>query len=206
MDPTVEQLRNYYEVEAAGRLRPVHGDRRRRVRETFVELVTEEGRRSIVDVGAGPAVDGSAFVDAGLTYVGVDLAVGNAVIAAERGLGLVPASLFELPFRTATFDCGWSMSTLQHVPDARFHEAMREIVRVLRPGAPLGLGLWGGHERVLESTGASSGLTLPRHFTLRSHERTTAMLSEHGTVERFDTFPDGDSDWEYQVVVLRTPI
>ena len=205
MDPTVEQLRRYYEAEAAGRLRPEHGDRRRAVREAFLELVTQEGCRSIVDVGAGPAVEGSAFVDAGLAYVGVDLAVGNALIAVERGLTLIPASLFELPFPAAAFDCGWSMSTLQHVPDARFHEAMREIVRVLRPGAPLGLGLWGGHERVLASTQASSGLTLPRHFTLRSHERTTAMLSEHGSLERFDTFPDGDSDWEYQVAALRTP-
>ena len=35
------------------------------------------------------------------------------------------------------------MSTLLHISDARLDQALLEIRRVLRPGAPLAVGLWG---------------------------------------------------------------
>lgn len=197
------QLREYYEAEAAGRLRPRHGGRRDEFRSWFVDRLVGEGASTVVDVGAGPAVDGEAFVARRLRYVGVDLAVGNALLARERGLELVPASLFELPFAAASFDAGWSMSTLQHVPDDRFDAAVAEIVRVMRPGAPIGLGIWGGQELVVTSERSDSGLELPRHFTLRTHGRTRAMLARHGEIESFESFAPETSEWEYELAVLR---
>ncbi len=157
------------------------------------------------DVGAGPASDRRPFTDAGVRYVGVDLAVGNAVIAAERGRTVVPASLFALPFPDRAFPAGWSMSTLQHVPDDRIDEALAEFVRVLQSGAPVAIGLWGGRDEVIESISSTSGLALPRHFTLRTHERIRELLGRHLVAVADETFPAGDSDWEYHVSFASTP-
>lgn len=158
----------------------------------------------MVDVGAGPASDHAPFAAVGIGYCGADLAVENAVVAAELARTVVPASLFNLPFKTATFPAGWSMSTFQHVPDHQIDAALAEFVRVLEPGAPVTIGLWGGRDEVIESTSSATGLGLPRHFTLRTHDHIRSILNRHLVVESDDTFAAGASNWEYHVSTART--
>ncbi len=200
------ELRVYYEAEAADRLRPGQGRRRRELCEAFARRVAAAGLPSVLDVGAGPATDHRPFTEAGVRYVGVDLAVGNAMLAADLGHPVVPASLFALPFVDGAFPAGWSMSTLQHVPDDRIDAALVEFVRVVAPGAPVAIGLWGGRDEVIESPSPTGRLALPRHFTLRTHERIREILGRHLVVEADETFPAGDSDWEYHVSFASTPI
>lgn len=199
-DPIEAQLRTYYEAEAARRGRPQHGDRRR---ELALATATEWVRRrveSVLDVGSGPAGDHAPFTELGIGYIGVDLAQGNSVIAAESGIDVVPATLFHLPFPDGSFDAGWSMSTFQHVPDDRIDEALTEFVRVLAPGAPVMIGIWGGRDEVLESDWSASGVTLPRHFTLRTHQRITSIFDEHLAVQREELWPPAADGWEYHVL------
>ena len=87
------------------------------------------------------------------------------------------------------------MSTLLHVADADLDTALAEIVRVLRPGAPLAVGLWGG--RNIEERS-------PRFFSFRSDENVRAALGRHGAVERWETW-ESASDLHYQFAVVRTP-
>lgn len=204
-DPIESQLRTYYETEAARQLRPDPDPRRRRLREEFAAEVASSGRRSVLDVGAGPAVDHEPFVAAGVRYVGVDLAVGNGVLAAAAGQIVVPGSLYALPFRSSAFTACWSMSTYQHVPDDRIDDALAEMVRVLAPGALVAVGLWGGRDEVIESTASTTGLTLPRHFTLRTHERIRSILARHLDIESHDAFEMGIGGWDYHVARGRTP-
>lgn len=205
MDGIEQQLRSYYEAEADRRLRPTHGERRHDICETFARSLAADGRDSVLDVGAGPASDHGPFAASGISCIGVDLAVGNAMLAAESGQTVVPASLFDLPFPGSTFSAGWSMSTFQHVPDERIDEALAEFVRVLEPGAPVTIGLWGGRDEIIDSTSSASGLHLPRHFTLRTHDRIRSILRRHLVIEREETFASGSSDWEYHVATGSTP-
>ncbi|MEL6891785.1 MAG: methyltransferase domain-containing protein, partial [Actinomycetota bacterium] len=152
-----------------------------------------------------PASDHAPFTAAGIGYVGVDLAVGNAGLAAESGQLVIPASLFALPLADRELPAGWSMSTFQHVPDDRIDAALAEFVRVLRPAARVVIGLWGGRDEVIESESSTSGLQLPRHFTLRTHERIRELLGRHLVVDHDETFGSGDSDWEYHVSFSAVP-
>jgi SAM-dependent methyltransferase len=45
----------------------------------------------------------------------------------------------ELPFPDAAFDAGFSVSVLEHIPEDGDSRAIRELARVLRPGAPLAI-------------------------------------------------------------------
>lgn len=205
MELIEQQLRAYYEAEAESRLRPTRGERRREICEAFARSLAADGRHSVLDVGAGPASDHAPFAANGVRYIGVDLAIANATLAGEYDQTVIPASLFELPFRASTFSAGWSMSTFQHVPDERIDEALAEFVRVLEPGAPLTIGLWGGRDEIIDSTSSTSGVQLPRHFTLRTHERIRSTLGAHVVIEREETFAPGSSDWEYHVASGVTP-
>lgn len=203
-DAIEQQLREYYEAEASDRLRPRHEERRRNLARNVARGLAADGVDAVIDIGAGPASDHEHFVDAGVRYVGIDLAIGNAELAAEAGRTVIPASLFSLPFQDAAFSAAWSMSTLQHVPDERIDEALAELVRVLQPGAPVTIGLWGGRDEVITSNWASTGLQLSRHFTLRSHDRIRTILRRHLVIDADDTFASGPSDWEYHVAHGRT--
>lgn len=67
--------------------------------------------------------------------VGVDLSAGMLGLAHRRGLNVVQGSVTALPFGDGAFDTVCSFKVLAHVPDLDL--ALRELVRVTRPGGHL---------------------------------------------------------------------
>ena len=110
-------LRAYDEREAELGRRGALSDRRIELRARFIATRDAENRTSVLDVGAGPAQDGSGFVDAGFGYLAIDLAHENGRRSRARGFDFTQASAPALALRTGSFDAGWSMSTLMHLDD-----------------------------------------------------------------------------------------
>ncbi|HEY3483822.1 MAG TPA: class I SAM-dependent methyltransferase [Ilumatobacteraceae bacterium] len=196
-------LAAYYDQEAPARdQRDIDAARRARLEE-FAALLRAERRTRLIEVGCGPGHDAVRFAAHGLRVVGADLSHAHAQLAARRIGTAVQASLFDLPFRAASFDAGWTMSTLVHVADDEFAAAMRSIVASLRPLSPLAIGLWGGSD--FEGIAEFDTILPRRFFSLRTHERARSMLAEHGSVERFDTWSSEATTWQYQFAIVRTP-
>ncbi|MEM9714802.1 MAG: methyltransferase domain-containing protein [Actinomycetota bacterium] len=193
--------RSFYEEEARRRTRTTPAGFRVAIRSAFIATLVEQASRSVVDLGAGPGGDGAAFAAAGLRYVGLDLAVGNAGLAREAGLTVVPGSLTAPPFRAGSFDASWSMSTLMHLDEAETLVAVNEIGRLLRPGAPLLVGLWGGTLGDIVSTFVIP--EHPRRFCLRELDHNRELLGTLASVERVERRDAGPDGWEYQVLHLR---
>lgn len=193
----------YYDNEVQSRLgRDLPSERVAR-RSSFSELLGREGLKSVLEIGSGPGRDGQAFASAGFAYTGVDLAPNSVAACRALGLDARVASVLELPFEDASFDAGWTMSTLLHVADSDLDAALAEITRVLRPGAPLAIGLWGdavGGERHWED---DRGFGPPRFFAIRTDDSLMTTLRRHGTVEHWQTWDGGDG-LHYQWAVLRT--
>jgi SAM-dependent methyltransferase len=173
-------------------------------RAAFLDLLNREGRRSLLEVGAGAGQDGIAFAAAGMSYTGVDLAPEGVGYCCSLGLDVRVASVLDLPFEEASFDAGWTMSTLLHVSDDDLDDAVAELVRVLRPGAPLAIGLWGGRESSEGPRENGAGFGPPRFFSVRTDEQLRAALRRHGTVEQWATWQADDAR-HYQWAVVRTP-
>ncbi|GAA1557420.1 hypothetical protein GCM10009789_08490 [Kribbella sancticallisti] len=173
-------------------------------RTAYLEQLKLEGLRSVLEIGCGPGRDAQAFAAAGFGYTGVDLAPESVSACRSLGLEAQVASVLELPFDSSSFDAGWTMSTLLHVADEDLDAALTEIVRVLRPGAPLAIGLWGdqdGGERLWED---SSGFGPARFFSIRTDDALRTALQRHGNLEQWETWQDGTS-MHYQWAILRTP-
>ncbi len=194
----------YYDAEARGGHRSAHGDLRVNLRRRFAELLRYDDVRTVIDVGAGPGLDTALWAADGFAAVGVDLAHANVERMRDVGLTSVTGSLYQLPFRSTTFDALWTMSTFVHVPHDRFDEAITEMMRVVEPGAPLGIGTWGGLD--FEGVPEFGELRPYRFFSLASHDRWRAMLERHSVVEQFETYEStGGQGWEYQFAVVRVP-
>lgn len=192
----------YYDngVDARGEREPPVERQRRRA--AFVELLRSEGRQSILEVGAGPGRDGVALA-AALEYTGLDLSPRSVARCRALGRDVRVASVLQLPFDDGSFDAGWTMSTLLHVSNRDLTKALTELVRVLLPGAPLAVGLWGGtddHEMLWDDR---MGYGPPRFFSMRSDDTLRAVLSEVGLVEEWAVWPG--EPHHYQWAVLRTP-
>lgn len=203
MDHAQQDLRAYYEEEARRRLRgPLRGPRLN-LRTDFIALLAAEGRTSVLDLGAGPGGDGPPFGAAGIRFVGLDLAVGNAKVAAADGVTVVPGSMAAPPFRTATFDAGWSMSALMHIPTADVPAALAAMLRPLRPGAPVLIGQWGGDRGEAVVNRDIEGQR--RLFCHRPLTTNRALLAAHGTLESEIVWHHGPDRHEYHIFRLRTP-
>ncbi len=202
MDRLEADLAAYYDQEANERaVREIDPERAAR-RDWFASLMHAEGRTSVLEVGTGPGRDAAVLLTQGLSVSGVDLSSANVARCREAGVDAYVASIHEMPFDDDAFDAGWTMSTLVHVPDAHFDDALRELRRVLVAGAPVAVGLWGGADaegRKLDDT-----ISPQRFFSFRSDSRARQMLARHGHVERFDTWPtDPPGQWTYQWCLLR---
>ena len=90
MSADIVMLRAYYEREAKLGRRGGLSDRRIELRARFIAMLDAENRMSVLDVGAGPAQDGSGFVDSGFGYLAIDLAHENG--RRSRARVLVPGA------------------------------------------------------------------------------------------------------------------
>ncbi|GAA1570343.1 MULTISPECIES: class I SAM-dependent methyltransferase [Kribbella] len=192
----------YYTGELHARVDRELAEPRVSRRTAYLDQLQGEGRRTVLEIGCGPGRDGEAIAAAGLDYTGVDLSPASVEACRASGLRAEVASVLELPFEDSTFDAGWTMSTLLHVADEDLDQALQEIVRVLRPGAPLAIGLWGdanGSEQTWED---GTGYGPARFFSIRSDDGLRSVLARYGEVEQWATW-DNDRAMHYQWAVLR---
>lgn len=101
--------------------------------ETVARLLGE-GDGTLVDVGCGTGGYAAGLEALGWEYTGVD-ASGDMLRRAEaKGARVIRADAAALPFAAASFDAAVSIFT--HTDANDFAGLVREVVRVLRPGAP----------------------------------------------------------------------
>jgi SAM-dependent methyltransferase len=213
-EPSSEQrLAEFYNRRAESGTEYPPPPRRVEQRERFISLLKSEGCRGVLEVGAGPGLDGLKFVQAGIHYTGVDLSEGHVRLAQAKGLEVSVASARRLPFADGAFPAVWSMSTLLHIPDSDIDGVLRELVRVTAPGAPIAVGLWSGDDE--EVLNPEDDLEPRRFFSRRSDETVQRVFGAHGVIEDFVTWPEGTGEesgpgagnWtqHYQFLILRTP-
>lgn len=153
----------------------------------------------VLELGCGLGTDGVQFARAGADYTGVDLTEAAIDLArrnfSQRGLSgtFQTADAEALAFPDESFDLVYSHGVLHHTPDTV--QAIREVRRVLRPGAQAVVMLYHRHSynyavniRLLRRAGVrllkwDSGMQVIHRLTgepiesLREHR---AMLQKNG--------------------------
>ncbi|KJS45587.1 MAG: methylase [Roseovarius sp. BRH_c41] len=102
----------------------------------LLAILSEIGAHAVLDIGCGHGALARNLVRAGYNVTGIDPAP-EAVAAARLS---VPEARFEacgaeaLPFAAASFQACVFLNSLHHVPVPLMPDALREALRVLRPG------------------------------------------------------------------------
>jgi len=123
-------------------------DKSRRVflRKTGLSLEDLEGKR-VLDVGVGTGRFADVIQRAGADVTGIDLSysVETAMenVGHRRGVNIVQADVFDLPFARESFDLIYSIGVLDHTPDCR--KAFLGLVPYLRPGGTIVIWVYDAH-------------------------------------------------------------
>ena len=192
-------MKAFYASEMRDRaVRPLGDERTARVT-AFVDQLRVSRPCTVLEVGCGAGRDGVVLSAGGCTYTGVDLSPAAVQICSERGLQAVEASATTLPFADSSFDAAWSMSTLMHLPGSGFDQALGELARLVKPGGPVAIGVWG------HTSGREWMKPDGRYFKHRSDDELQQALRVLGDVVAFETwdwFEDG-GHYQFARVVTR---
>jgi ubiquinone/menaquinone biosynthesis C-methylase UbiE len=162
---TKSRVRKFWEDEPCG---SIHGEAAEGTREyfdqieqrraqlepfipTFADFAGSRGE-SVLEIGVGVGTDFVNFARAEAKVTGIDLTE-HGVELVRRRLALEGlegdvrvADAESLPFEDASFDRVYSWGVLHHTPDTE--RAVREAIRVLRPGGDLCVMLYSRHSWV----------------------------------------------------------
>lgn len=170
-------------------------------RVAFLERVRAEDSRTLLELGAGTGQDSLFFQEHGLEVVAIDLSPRMVEHCRAKGVDARVADFLHLGLPADSFDAVYAMNSLVHVPNAQLESVLESIRVVMRMGALLFLGVYGGrsHEGMLESD-----THVPRRFfSLRKDAELRSYVSQYFMILDFHSVPLTEDDLYFQSLTLR---
>lgn len=199
-DDGLNTLTNYYNGDASRRDRGEKSDWKVEERARFLDALRDEGKRTLLEVGAGTGQDSLFFRQAGLTVTATDLSPVMVEHCRAKGLEAHVMDFLGLEFDDASFDAIYSLNCLLHVPRETLPEVLLNLQRLLAPGGLFYLGVYGG----VDETATKTSEFGERTFVLWADEPLVEIVSESFHIEYFRHI-DFDGEWPpgFQSMILR---
>jgi ubiquinone/menaquinone biosynthesis C-methylase UbiE len=143
----IAQLREAYNRGAIERESRKKEDWKVVERQYFLELLQKEGKRSLLEIGAGTGLDSKFFQEQGLEVICTDLSPEMVKYCREKELTAYVMDFLHLDFPANSFAAIYSLNCLLHVPSQDLPTVLSKMRELLQPGGLFYLGVYGGEER-----------------------------------------------------------
>ncbi len=170
-------------------------------RQRFLSLLQQEGKTTLLEVGAGTGIDGLYFQDNGLAVVCTDLSPDMVNLCCEKGLQAYVMDFLNLDFPVNSFDAIYALNCLLHVPTDDLPIVLDKLRAILRPGGLFFLGVYGGEEQ--EGPHEDDVHVPPRFFAHHTDEFMQRTLAQFFEIVSFQAIPVSGFPWHFQAFVLR---
>jgi SAM-dependent methyltransferase len=205
MPQTVTQiLRDAYDRRAHDRDRRSSPAWEAEERDAFIALLHEEGKHSVLEIGAATGSDALVFEASGIDVVCVDLSPEMVRRCQAKGLPAHVMDVADLRFPSHSFDAVYAMNCLVHVPKARLPEVLHGIRRLLKPNGLFYLGVYGG--RHFEGIRDDDDFEPKRFFSHHPDDDLRHAVVRHFQLCSFKRIPRGWDGLHFQSLVLRRPV
>jgi cyclopropane fatty-acyl-phospholipid synthase-like methyltransferase len=186
-----ENLKRYYNQEAELRnSKSVIADWKLKGRAKFFELLMQERKETLLELGAGAGYDSLFFMDNGLKVLAVDLSSEMVSKCREKSIEAQELDYYDLSSLNKKFDCVYAMNTLLHVPKDDLRHVLKEIDSVLNANGLFYMGLYGGGDTEKEFVKIEVSET-PRFFALHSERFLKEILQLYFDIIDFETLDIG---------------
>ncbi len=104
------------------------------------DFFTERIHGKVLDAGCGPGLGTVILAKRADEVVGIDLDESSLAYANEHTLPnitYIKMDVTKMDFPDSTFDCGVSSEVIEHMGEADQHKYLKELQRVVKPGAPI---------------------------------------------------------------------
>jgi SAM-dependent methyltransferase len=173
-------------------------------RASFLSLLQREGKRTLLEIGAGTGRDSKFFQDQGLDVTCTDLSTEHVRLCKQKGLNALVADFANLPFLAQSFDAVYALNCLLHVPNAELTNVLQGIAGVMKQDGLFFLGVYGGRDE--ESIREDDDYEPKRFFSLRSDDRLLERAQATFELHSFRRVPllyEDESRLHFQSLALR---
>ncbi|BCJ75670.1 hypothetical protein CS0771_52140 [Catellatospora sp. IY07-71] len=170
-------------------------------RAAFEARLRAEGRRSLLELGAGTGQDSLYFVQQGYTVVAIDLSPEMVRRCRAKGVDARVADFLNPGAADESVDAVYALNSLLHVPDADLPAVLAKVRAVLRPGGLFFLGVWGGRQHA--GPLPTDAHEPPRFFAWRTDDELLAHVRPLFDVVDFHVVAPGGRT--FQSLTLRRP-
>lgn len=142
-----ENLKKFYNQEAALRnSNSIKPDWKINFRKKFLDLIKQENKKTLLELGAGAGYDSQFFMNSGLTVVAVDISSEMVKNCREKGIEAYELDFYDISSLGKKFECIYAINTLLHVPKVDLCYVLNEINFVLETNGLFYMGLYGGQD------------------------------------------------------------
>jgi SAM-dependent methyltransferase len=201
-DPIRATLRQVYDKYAKERNAKPIEEWKFGVRASFLSRLTQEGKKKLLEIGAGPGQDSKYFHELAFEVTCIDLSPEMVALCQQKGLNALVMDIGDLQFAPDSFDAVYAMNSLLHLPKAEFPGILRRIHGLLKPGGLFFLGIYGGAEH--EGIWANDTYLPQRFFSFYSDPHILQEVGNVFSVLSFETIETVPGDpIHFQSLVLR---
>ncbi len=201
MDPRIaDGIRDFYDRDVERRDAGTYPEWKRAARGRFLELLQDEGRTRLLEVGAGTGRDALFFQDHGLRVVATDLSPAMVRRCRDKGLSAHVMDILAPDLPAGSFDAIHALNCLLHVPGRDLPVALTALRELVAPGGLLFVGTYGGIER--EGRWPDDGGRFFAYHTDEFMERAATRCFEIISFERVP-LPEEDVEFHFQAITLR---
>lgn len=195
-------LRRAYNRSVDSRVRAEVASWKQGERKRFLEMLIEENRKTVCDIGSGPGVHATCFRDRGLDVTCIDLSPENVKRCQENGLKAFELDIVELDSLGIAFEAAFSMNSLLHIPRGELQRALGSIRRSLAPGGLFYWGQYGGRDS--EGIYPEDRYQPKRFFSFMIDEQILYEAKQEFSLVEFDRVElDTEDELHYQSLILR---
>ncbi len=170
-------------------------------RQQFLVLLQQEGKITLLEIGAGTGKDALFFQESGLRVVCTDLSPAMIALCRAKGLEAYVMDFLSLDFAPASFDAIYALNCLLHVPGAALPAVLQNIRDLLRPAGLFFLGVYGGFEK--EGINENDYHVPPRFFSFHTDEFMQQITAPYFDLVTFKVIAVPGKMWHFQSMTLR---
>ncbi len=200
-DEVIASLRESYNRNAAERNQYCIEAWKVEERKQFLDLLQKEGKRRLLEIGAGPGRDSKFFQDKGLEVTCTDLSPAMVELCRAKGLTAHVMDFMSLDFPADSFDAVYALNCLLHVPKKDLGGVLATVQRLLTPDGLFYLGVYGKDD--FEGVWPLDEYVPKRFFSFHTDEGIQKIVSQYFEIIYFKAVPLESDERHFQSMILR---